>query len=52
MKQIDNINLTLKDELKRLVKEGNIVNVAAATFSMHAYRELKNELKRIKELII
>lgn len=47
MKQINNIDLTLKDELKRVIKEGNVVNIAAATFSMYAYRELKKELDSI-----
>lgn len=49
MKIIDNITTTLKDELFKTIKEGSVVNVAAASFSMYAYNELKKQLSNISE---
>ena len=49
MKQINNVNIKLKDELKSLLGNGNVVNVVAAAFSMYAYEELKEELNKIEE---
>lgn len=42
MKQIDNVNEFLKDDLKTTIKKGSKVSIAAAYFSIYAYRELKN----------
>ena len=37
---IDNINTLLKDDLKQTIDKNSKVSVAAACFSMYAYREL------------
>lgn len=50
MKQIDNVNEFLKDDLKTTIKKGSKVSIAAAYFSIYAYRELKKELNQIEEL--
>ena len=50
MKQIDNVNEFLKDDLKTTIKKGSKVSIAAAYFSIYAYRELKKELDQIEEL--
>lgn len=50
MEFIDNINTTLKDELKKTIKPNSIVNIAAAYFSIYAFQELKTELESIDEL--
>lgn len=47
---IDNRNIRLGDELKRELKPGSRVKMAAATFSMFAYQQLKDELENIEEL--
>ena len=44
MKLIDNISQTLKDDLKVELKKGSKVSIAAACFSIYAYRELKKQL--------
>lgn len=50
MKQIDNINELLKDDLKSTIKKGSKISIAAAYFSIYAFRELKKELSQIDEL--
>lgn len=50
MKQIDNVNELLRDDLKSTIKKGSKVSIAAAYFSIYAYRELKKELERVEEL--
>ncbi len=50
MKQIDNVNELLRDDLKSTIKKGSNVSIAAAYFSIYAYRELKKELERVEEL--
>ncbi len=47
---IDNINKTLKDDLKVEIKDGSKLSIAAACFSIYAFQELKEELKGIDEL--
>ena len=49
---IDNINKTLKDDLKVEIKDGSKLSIAAACFSIYAFQELKEELKGIEELRI
>ncbi len=39
---IDNINTLLKDDLKQTIDKNSKVSVAAACFSMYAYRELNH----------
>ena len=50
MKLIDNINITLKDDLATEIKQGCKLSIAAACFSIYAFQELKNELNDIDEL--
>lgn len=47
---LDNINTTVKDDLKITMKKGSKVSIAAACFSIYAYRELKQQLENIEEL--
>lgn len=50
MELIDNINKTLKDDLKIEIKKGSKLSIAAACFSIYAFQELKKELESIDEL--
>lgn len=50
MKFIDNTNNLLRDELFSQIKQGSRVSIAAASFSIYAYRELKAVLDGIDEL--
>lgn len=49
MKILDNINDTVRDDLKIEIKRGSKVSVAAACFSMYAYQELKKQLESVDE---
>ncbi|WP_026509163.1 helicase-related protein [Butyrivibrio sp. LC3010] len=46
---IDNIHKTLGDDLKAVIKKGDKITIAAASFSVYAYRELKDELAKCEE---
>ncbi|HCS10326.1 MAG TPA: helicase [Clostridiales bacterium] len=50
MELIDNINISLKDDLANEMKDGSKMSIAAACFSIYAFQELKKELKNIDEL--
>ena len=50
MKVINNVNVTLKDDLLTKIRRGSKLNIAAASFSIYAYRELKAELSKIDSL--
>ena len=50
MQVLDNVNITLKDDLKENIKRGSKVSIAAACFSIYAFQELKKELCGIEEL--
>lgn len=50
MKIIDNINELLRDDLAATIKKGNKVCIAAACFSMYAYKELQRQLDSVDEL--
>lgn len=50
MQIIDNVNLTVKGDLQKVIRNGSKVSVAAACFSIYAYQELKKQLEGIKEL--
>ena len=50
MEIIDNISRLLGDDLKRSLKPGARLKVAASCFSMYAYEALKAELEQIEEL--
>jgi SNF2 family DNA or RNA helicase len=47
---IDNINQTLRNDLVATIKSGSRVSIAAASFSIYAFQELKEQLKDIDEL--
>ena len=50
MKILDNISSTVRDDLQSEIKRGSKVSIAAACFSMYAYKELKKQLDYIDEL--
>lgn len=50
MEMIDNVNVTLKDDLIKEIKSGSKISIAASCFSIYAYKELKEELEKIDEL--
>lgn len=50
MKILDNISSTVRDDLQSEIKRGSKVSIAAACFSMYAYKELKKQLDSIDEL--
>lgn len=49
MKIFDNVTDIVWDDLKQTVKRGSKVSIAAACFSMYAYRELKEQLEQVDE---
>jgi superfamily II DNA or RNA helicase len=50
MQVIDNISHLLGDDLKRNLKSGARLKIAAATFSIYAFEALKEELEKIDSL--
>ena len=46
---IDNVNKRLVDDLRKEIKAGSKLSIAAASFSIYAFKELKAELEKIKE---
>lgn len=50
MENIDNINYTLAEDLRKTVTKGSKVSIASACFSIYAFEELKKELKGIDSL--
>ena len=50
MENIDNINYTLAEDLKKTVTKGSKVSIASACFSIYAFEELKREMKGIESL--
>lgn len=50
MQLIDNVNKTLRDDLMSTIKSGSRVSIAAASFSIYAFQELKEQLSGIDEL--
>ena len=50
MENIDNINYTLAEDLKKTVTKGSKVSIASACFSIYAFEELKRELKGVESL--
>ena len=49
MKILNNVTDFLRDDLKEKITKSSKVSVAAACFSIYAYRELKKELEQVKE---
>lgn len=50
MENIDNINYTLAEDLKKTVRKGSKVSIASACFSIYAFKELKKELSNVESL--
>lgn len=50
MEIIDNQTKLLGDDLKREIKNGSKLRIAAASFSIYAFHALKRELERVDEL--
>lgn len=50
MEPIDNLNRLFGDDLKQTVSRGARLRIAASTFSMYAFEELKKELEGIESL--
>lgn len=48
MKIFDNITDIVRDDLKQTIKHSSKVSVAAACFSMYAYKELKSQLEQVE----
>ncbi len=46
MKILDNVNNTVRDDLRVEMKRGSKVSIAAACFSMYAYQELRTQLEK------
>ena len=49
MKIFDNITDIVRDDLKATIQRGSKVSIAAACFSMYAYKELKRQLEQVEE---
>lgn len=50
MQILDNINSTIRDDLKQVIHKNSKVSIAAACFSIYAYKELRKQLEGIDEL--
>lgn len=50
MEIFDNITNIMCDDLQRTIRKNSKVSIAAACFSIYAYRTLKKELEQIEEL--
>lgn len=50
MQIIDNVNQMLGDDLKRSIRPGSKLRIAASTFSIFAFEALRKELERVSEL--
>ena len=50
MKIFDNVMEIVRDDMAQTIKRDSKVSIAAACFSMYAYRELKKQLESIDEL--
>lgn len=49
VKIFDNISNIVRDDMVSTIKEGSKVSIAAACFSMYAYKELKEQLEKVDE---
>ena len=48
MELIDNVHKTLRDDLKEVMRSDSKISVAAASFSIYAYQELRKELEKCR----
>ena len=49
MQVLDNINRTVRDDLKETMQKGSKMSIAAACFSIYAYQELKKQLDSMEQ---
>ena len=49
MKIFNNVTDIVRDDMKKTIKKGSRVSIAAACFSMYAYQELKKQLEQVEE---
>lgn len=49
MRMLNNIENTVKEDLKAVIKKGSKISVAASYFSIYAYRELRKQLDGVAE---
>ena len=49
VKVFDNVTDIVRDDLRVTIKKGSKVSIAAACFSMYAYKELKKQLESVEE---
>lgn len=47
---LDNLTNTVRDDLRKTIRSGSRVSIAAACFSVYAYQELKEQLEGVEEL--
>lgn len=50
IKVFDNVTELVRDDMMSTIKNGSRVSIAAACFSMYAYKELKEQMESIDEL--
>lgn len=50
MKILDNVTEIVRDDMENTIKRGSKVSIAAACFSMYAYKVLKKQLESVDEL--
>ena len=48
--QFDNITQRVIDDLRRMLRQGSRVSMAAASFSIYAFEALQEELEKVDEL--
>ena len=47
---LDNLTNTVRDDLRKTIRKGSRLSIAAACFSVYAYQELKEQLEGVEEL--
>src|SRR5699024_2818165 len=47
---LDNLTNTVRDDLRKTIRKGSRVSIAAACFSVYAYQKLKEQLEGVEEL--
>ncbi len=50
MELFDNVNKVIKDDLEKTIKTKSKISIAAACFSIYAFKELKKQLENIEEM--
>ena len=49
VKVFDNVTAIVRDDMASTISKGSKVSIAAACFSMYAYKELKKQLESVDE---